>query len=143
MSGSHFEPRWRLDLDDDGTITFDRTTQTITKIKTGESCYLGDYPSFAVEEPRFCASAAATHRRSGSGTSPATSDYPRSQCQSAFGSGIPSLVENRASSWVDNPTETTDRSKNTSVRYDRDTAHRLTKRGMAYKWYMRVTNFAA
>ena len=53
MSGSHFEPRWRLDLDDDGTITFDPTTQTITKIKTGESCYLGDYPSFAVEEPRY------------------------------------------------------------------------------------------
>ena len=32
MSGSHFEPRWRLDLGDDGTITFDRTTQTITNI---------------------------------------------------------------------------------------------------------------
>ena len=53
MSGSQFEPRWRLDLDDDGTITFDRTTQTITKIRTGESCRLGDYPSFAVEEPRY------------------------------------------------------------------------------------------
>ena len=53
MSESQFEPRWRLDLDDDGTITFDHTTQTITKIKTGESCHLGDYPSFAVEEPRY------------------------------------------------------------------------------------------
>ena len=53
MSGSQFEPRWRLDLGDDGTITFDPTTQTITKIKTGESCYLGDYPSFAVQEPRY------------------------------------------------------------------------------------------
>jgi hypothetical protein len=38
-----FQPRWRLNIDDDGTITFDPTTQTITKIKTGESCYLGDY----------------------------------------------------------------------------------------------------
>jgi hypothetical protein len=53
MSGSHFEPRWRLDLEADGTIRFDRTTQTITKVKTGESCYLGDYESFAVEEPRY------------------------------------------------------------------------------------------
>jgi hypothetical protein len=34
-------------------ITFDRTTQTITKIKTGENCYLGDYQTFAFEEPRF------------------------------------------------------------------------------------------
>jgi hypothetical protein len=47
-----FEPRWRLDLDDDGTVTFDRATQTIIKIKTGESCYLGDYPTFSVEESR-------------------------------------------------------------------------------------------
>jgi hypothetical protein len=50
---SGFQPRWRLDLDDDGTVTFDRTTQTITKIRTGESCYLGDYRWFAVEEPRY------------------------------------------------------------------------------------------
>jgi hypothetical protein len=48
-----FEPRWRLDLDDDGTVTFDRDTQTITKIKTRESCCLGDYPTFSVEEPRY------------------------------------------------------------------------------------------
>jgi hypothetical protein len=48
-----FEPRWRLDLDDDGTVTFDRDTQTITKIKTGESCCLVDYPAFSVEEPRY------------------------------------------------------------------------------------------
>jgi hypothetical protein len=48
-----YEPRWRLDLDDDGTVTFDRDTQTITKIKTGESCCLGDYPTFSVEEPRY------------------------------------------------------------------------------------------
>jgi len=48
-----FQPRWRLNIDDDGTITFDSTTQTITKIKTGESCYLGDYRSFAFEEPRY------------------------------------------------------------------------------------------
>jgi hypothetical protein len=48
-----FEPRWRLDLDDDGTVTFDRDTQTITKIKSGESCCLGDYPTFSVEEPRY------------------------------------------------------------------------------------------
>jgi hypothetical protein len=41
------------DLDDDGTVTFDRDTQTITKIKTGESCCLGDYPTFSVEEPRY------------------------------------------------------------------------------------------
>ena len=53
MSDNHFEPRWRLDLDDDGTVAFDRTTHTITKIKTGESCRLGDYPSFAVEESRY------------------------------------------------------------------------------------------
>jgi hypothetical protein len=42
------ETRWRLDLDDDATITFDETAHTITKIKTGESCYLGDYSEFAV-----------------------------------------------------------------------------------------------
>jgi hypothetical protein len=48
-----FQPHWRLDLDDDGTITFDRDSKTITKIKTGESCYLGDYLLFAVEEPRY------------------------------------------------------------------------------------------
>ncbi|MCW2685404.1 MAG: hypothetical protein JWR37_294 [Mycobacterium sp.] len=30
-------PRWRLDLYDDATITFDNTAQTITKVKTGES----------------------------------------------------------------------------------------------------------
>lgn len=53
MGDNHFEPRWRLDLDDDRTVMFDRTTQTITKVKTGESCHLGDYPSFAVEEPRY------------------------------------------------------------------------------------------
>jgi hypothetical protein len=48
-----FQPRWRLDLDDDGTIAFDRDSATITKIKTGESCCLGDYDSLAVEEPRY------------------------------------------------------------------------------------------
>ena len=53
MSDKHFEPRWRLDLGDDGTVAFDRNTQTITKVKTGESCYLGDYPAFAIEEPRY------------------------------------------------------------------------------------------
>ena len=62
--------------------------------------------------------------------------------QSAFGSGMPSLVEKRASSCVDSPTETTERSKNTSVSYASDTAQRLTKRGMAYRWYILVTNFA-
>ncbi len=41
--------RWRLDLADDTTIRFDRATQTITKVKTGETCYLGDYPSFAID----------------------------------------------------------------------------------------------
>ena len=34
---TEYQPRWRLDIDDDGTI--DRATQTITKIQTGESCY--------------------------------------------------------------------------------------------------------
>jgi len=53
MSVNEFQPRWRLDLGDDETVSFDRSTQTITKIKTGESCYLGDYASFAVEEPRW------------------------------------------------------------------------------------------
>ena len=53
MSVNRFEPRWRLDLDDDRTVTFDRATRMITKITTGESCNLGDYPSFAVEEPRY------------------------------------------------------------------------------------------
>ena len=52
MSGNEFQPRWRLDLDDDGTVSFDRSTQVITKITTGEHCYLGDYASFAIEEPR-------------------------------------------------------------------------------------------
>lgn len=53
MSDNHFEPRWRLDLDDDTTIAFDRTTQTITKVTTGESCHLGDYPAFTIEESRY------------------------------------------------------------------------------------------
>lgn len=53
MTDNHFEPRWRLNLDDDGTIAFDRAAQTITKVTTGESCYLGDYPSFAVEAQRY------------------------------------------------------------------------------------------
>ncbi len=48
MSDSHFGPRWRLNLDDDGTVRFDHATKTITKITTGESCGLGDYPSFAI-----------------------------------------------------------------------------------------------
>lgn len=48
-----FEPRWRLDLDDDETVTFDPDAQTITKTTTGESCYLGGYPSFALDEPRY------------------------------------------------------------------------------------------
>ncbi|OBK78769.1 hypothetical protein [Mycobacterium sp. 1274761.0] len=51
MSDNHFEPRWRLNVDDDVTVAFDSTTATITKITTGESCCLGDYPSFMVEEP--------------------------------------------------------------------------------------------
>jgi hypothetical protein len=50
---SGFQPRWRLDITDDATVRFDPTTQTLTKIKTGETCYLGDYPSFAFEQPRF------------------------------------------------------------------------------------------
>jgi hypothetical protein len=41
--------RWRLNLGDDSTITFNEAAQTITKISTGETCNLGDYPSFAVE----------------------------------------------------------------------------------------------
>jgi hypothetical protein len=41
--------RWRLNLVDDGTITFDEGSSTITKISTGETCYLGEYQSFAVE----------------------------------------------------------------------------------------------
>ena len=147
---SGFQPRWRLDLDDDGTITFDRTTQTITKIKTGESCCLGDYPVVrrrrtavpaGQQQPRTADREVVRHR----GGVTISDHLPRRfhTRQSAFGSGIPSLVENRASSWVDSPTETTDRSKNTSVRYANDTAQRLTERGMAYRWYMRVTNFAA
>ncbi|RDH76502.1 hypothetical protein DVS77_20900 [Mycolicibacterium moriokaense] len=53
MSENVFQPHWRLDLDDDGTVAFDRATHTISKINTGESCYLGDYPSFAVEDTRY------------------------------------------------------------------------------------------
>ncbi len=53
MNDNQFEPRWRLDLDDDETVAFDRTTQTITKVKTGEGCFLGDYPSLAVEGSRY------------------------------------------------------------------------------------------
>ncbi|HEX3283299.1 MAG TPA: hypothetical protein VHT50_01265 [Mycobacterium sp.] len=60
MSDNGFEPRWRLDLDDDSTITFDGTTRTITKIATGESCNLGDYASFDVEEPR-CLRVTSSH----------------------------------------------------------------------------------
>lgn len=39
--------RWRLNLAEDSTITYDQATQTITKISTGETRYVGDYPSFA------------------------------------------------------------------------------------------------
>lgn len=47
MSG---EPtRWRMNLADDATITFDESTKTITKISTGETCDLGDYPSLAID----------------------------------------------------------------------------------------------
>jgi hypothetical protein len=53
MSDNHFQPRWRLDLDDDSTVAFDRATRVITKISTGESCNLGDYDSFSVEDPRY------------------------------------------------------------------------------------------
>ncbi len=53
MSDVTFQPRWRLDITDDGTVEFDPSTQTVTKIKTGESCYLGDYRAFAFQEPRF------------------------------------------------------------------------------------------
>lgn len=49
---SAFEPHWRLDLDDDPTVAFDRDTGTVTKISTGESCCLGGYSSFSFEEPR-------------------------------------------------------------------------------------------
>jgi hypothetical protein len=49
-------------------------------------------------------------------------------------------VENRASSWVDSPIETTDRSKNTSVRYASETAQRLTKRGIAYEESSRLVD---
>lgn len=42
--------RWRLNLADDSTITFDEATKTITKIKTGDTCYLGEYVSFAIED---------------------------------------------------------------------------------------------
>jgi hypothetical protein len=52
MSDTVFQPHWRLNLDDDQTVAFDRSTQTITKVKTGDSCYLGDYGSFAIEESR-------------------------------------------------------------------------------------------
>jgi hypothetical protein len=38
--------RWRLNLADDATIMFDDATQTITKISTGETCCLSDYPSY-------------------------------------------------------------------------------------------------
>jgi hypothetical protein len=38
--------RWRLNLADDSTITFDEATSTITKISTGETCDLGDYADF-------------------------------------------------------------------------------------------------
>ena len=41
--------RWRLNLADDATITFDPEASTITKISTGETCYLGDYPDFAID----------------------------------------------------------------------------------------------
>jgi hypothetical protein len=49
-AGPGFQPRRRLNVDDDGTITVDSTTQTISKVKTGESGYLGDYRPFAYEE---------------------------------------------------------------------------------------------
>jgi hypothetical protein len=41
--------RWRLNLDDDSTISFDEPTRTITKISTGETCDLNEYESFAQE----------------------------------------------------------------------------------------------
>jgi hypothetical protein len=38
------------------------------------------------------------------------------RCWSAFGSGMPSLVENSASLWVDNPIDTSVRENSASVR---------------------------
>ena len=85
---SGFQPRWRLDLDDDGTVTFDRTTQTISKIKTGESSYLGDYRWFAVEEPRYLRVSSSHAPPIGRGTSPGTSDYFRSPSASISHSSV-------------------------------------------------------
>ena len=84
MSESQFEPRWRLDLDDDGTITFDRTAAKITKIKTGESCHLGAYPSIRRRGPAVpaCHQQPRTADRE-VGTSPATSSInPPSEAES-------------------------------------------------------------
>jgi hypothetical protein len=39
------EPRWRLDLNDDATITFDESTKTIT----GEAGDLGRYPALEID----------------------------------------------------------------------------------------------
>lgn len=53
MSDTTFQPRWRMDITDDTTVRFDPATHTLTKIKTGETCHLEDYATFAFEEPRF------------------------------------------------------------------------------------------
>src|ERR1700722_6521839 len=66
----------------------------------------------------------------------------REAAQPIFGSGIPSLVENAASLCVDSPSDTIERANSASVRYASATAHRLTPRGIAYRWYARVTNLA-
>lgn len=48
---SQYQPRWRLDIPDDPTITFDRDTQIIAKVRTGESCDLGSYSGFTIAAP--------------------------------------------------------------------------------------------
>src|ERR1700733_8236342 len=66
----------------------------------------------------------------------------RDASQPVSGSGMPSLVENSASLCVESPSDTTDRANNASVRYASVTAQRFTPRGMAYRWYARVTTLA-
>ncbi len=57
----------------------------------------------------------------------------RSLVYPVLGSGMPSLVENSASSCAESPSETTDRANSASVRYASVTAQRLTPRGIAYR----------
>ena len=73
------DPGWRLDVEDDTTISVDETPRRITDIKTGETCDLRTYPSLEVVGAtlyvRHWASGTSPTRPSAGVTNHATLDF--------------------------------------------------------------------